>query len=441
MNKKTMYAVMMVAIILLASVSAVTFMMLNDKDDKVYETGRLVIYGNANNDDFLDERDVSFIEGIVDGSTEWNKEDYPFADTNTDGKITDADVELLKKFLKKETSKMFYYDYAGTIKHITYPITGKLAVHYNYGLDAAIILGCYDRVVGATNNVLTTSSNTDTRYPGIKSMVNVGVPNTDPEALLKAEKDHGIKAVFGIGEAYVTDTQRQMAEAGSSMDVITINTSAYRGKSCDYIGGIITLGVMLGCEENAKKYVDFCDRTLEKIGDRTKNLDKYTLVVPHNTSNAVDTAIRTSDSVGYVAGNIFTLSKLPLEDLFAGSGSRNGVEIETIITMDPDVIIFSTWAYITDSMTYVEAQAEFEKMANFFSHSGAYQNKMIFCATFESFGTYSGMGALELLASFIWPDLFDEDEGWETLQEYYDNFTKLDVNVKEVGCFAPHKLQ
>jgi len=439
MDRKTI-TIFIAVILVLATVGVASIMLMNSNDDRTYETGRLVIYGNANNDDFLDSRDVSFIQDIVDKRTEWNKVDHPFADTNTDGEITKADIDLLNKFLKKETSTMYYYDYAGTIQHISYPITGKIAVYYNYGLDASIILGCYDRVVGATNSVLNTISNTETRYPGIKSLVNIGNPQTDPEALLKAEKDHDIKAVFGIGEAYVTEAQTNMANANSKMDIITLNTSGYKGKSCDYIGGIITLGVMFGCEENAKKYVDYCDRILNNINEKTKGLDVYSLVVPHNTSNAVDTPIRTSAADGSIAGNVYTLSMLPLNDLFAGSGSRNGVEIETIITMDPDIIIFSTWAYITDSMTYDEAQIEFEKMAGFFSHSNAYKDKKIFCATFESFGTYSGMGALPLLASFIWPDLFDEEEGWKELQYYYDTFTKLDIDVKKVGCFAPHKL-
>ena len=48
---------------------------------------KLLVFGNANNDVYLDEKDVQFIQDIVDGKTKWDKVKNPFADTNADGKI------------------------------------------------------------------------------------------------------------------------------------------------------------------------------------------------------------------------------------------------------------------------------------------------------------------------------------------------------------------
>ncbi len=443
LENKTIVAV--VAVIILIGASVGVALILNGPNDKnpVIETGRLVVYGNANNDDYLDDRDVNFIEDIVNGVTVWDREENPFADTNTDGVIDNKDVELLKKFIKKESATMYYYDYAGTVQSIHYPITGNLSVIYNYGLDASIILGCYDRVVAAGNNVITTISNTETRYPGLKDMINLRDPVGDPEDLMQAGKDHNVKAIFGIGESYVTTIQDKLKAANSDIDVITINTSGYKGMSCDYLGGIITLGVMFGCEENAYKYIKSVDNILGYLEDKLADAPNYTYVAAHNPSNASTVSIRTTSSNGSVAGNIHTINMLPLTDLFGGKQASTGptANIEDIAAkMDPDVIIISTWAMITDSMTYAEAQNMFENMASYLQICDAYKDKKIFCATFESYGTYSGIAALPLLAAYIWPDLVDEDYGWKTLQEYYDTYTMLDVDVKKVGCFAPHKL-
>lgn len=76
-------AIFAAAIVIAASGTA-AFVLLGDKDDDLKQkdvTGRLVIYGNANNDDYLDNDDVSFLQNLIDGAT-WNKEKYPFADTN-----------------------------------------------------------------------------------------------------------------------------------------------------------------------------------------------------------------------------------------------------------------------------------------------------------------------------------------------------------------------
>ncbi len=440
MNNKIL-AVIAICVIVVAAVGA-TVLTIGDKTEPVVETGRLVVYGNANNDDYLDERDVDFLKQIVSGESEWDSEKYPFADTDTDGEITQADIDLLNKFLKKEESIMRYYDYAGTVQSIHYPITGNLSVIYNYGLDAAIILGCYDRVVAASNNVITTATNTETRYPGLKSMVNIRDPVGDPQDLLQAGIDHDVKAIFGIGESYVTTIQNSLKAANSDIDVITISTSGYAGRSCDYLGGIITLGVMFGCEDNAYDYIKFVDGAMDRLEENLADVDPLSCVIVHNTSNASTTQIRTTSTSGAQAGNAHTYAMLPLVDMFAGQygAASSTVNIEDIAKMNPDVILISSWALISDAMTYDEGQKAFENMAQYLRICPAYDKGMVFGATFESYGTFSGPPALPLLAAFIWPDLVDEDWAWDVLQEYYDKYTMLDVDVSKVGCFAPNKL-
>lgn len=445
MNNKMIMAVAAVIILIGASVGAVLLLKgpAEDAEDVDITGVRLVIYGNANSDDYLDQKDVDLIQDIVDGKASWNRRENPLADTNADGRITQEDVTLLNKILNKEQCIMYYYDYAGTVQSVHYPITGNLAVLYNYGLDAAIILGCYDRVVAATDSVINkVPSNTEARYPGIKSFVNISDPASDPESLLQAGADHGVTALFGIAEAYMTTAQEKVKAAGSNIDVITINTSGYKGKSCDYIGGILTLGVMFGCEDRAYEYVKLVDETVEYLAGKLSGVTKYSVIYPQGTKSNAETSIRTTSSDGGVAGNVYTLNILSLNDLFANKMSSSGfnANMEDIIDMNPDVIIISTWGTVTDSMTYAEVQYMFETMADYFSKCDAYSNGMIFYASFEAMGTFSGIATLPLLASFIWPDAVDEQYGWDLLQSYYDKFTKLSVDVKDMGCLTPHKL-
>ena len=442
MDKKMTFAIATVVVLVAASLGVALFFFSTDKNSAAVETGRLVIYGNANNDDYLDEKDVIFIEEILNKDKEWDSVKYPFADTDTNGMITQNDVDLLKKFLKKESAEMFYFDCAGTIQSIHYPITGNLAVVYNYGLDATIVLGCYDRVVAVSDNVIKMPTNTETKYPGVKSMVNIRNPSVDPEDLMQAGIDHNIKAIFGIGEASLITVQNKLKEANSDIDVITICTSGYKGQSCDYIGSIVTLGVMFGCEQNAYKYIGFVDKILNHLDEKLKNAPEYTMVIPYNPTNAVDVHVDTAGSSKAIGGDAYTLGRLPLKDLFAGkrAGWYYIVNIEDIMVMDPDILMISTWATMSDSMTRQEVQDAFEAISGYFNMCNAYKNGKVFCAAFESLGTYPGVADLILLASFIWPDLVDEGYGWKVLQEYYDTFTMLKVDVKKVGGFAPMKL-
>lgn len=102
MDKKIVAIALLAAIIITGSSAAILLTRDDGSSDGVTETGRVLVYGNANNDDYLDERDVEAINKIIDGDELWDKVKYPFADTNADGRITEDDVTLLKKFINNE---------------------------------------------------------------------------------------------------------------------------------------------------------------------------------------------------------------------------------------------------------------------------------------------------------------------------------------------------
>lgn len=92
------------------------------KTDFAYSSDvRLAIFGNANGDDYLDEKDVATIENIIKGVIDYNPKLNCFADTNADGVIDYKDVELLKKFLNKEEATMYYWSNQYKIDSINYP--------------------------------------------------------------------------------------------------------------------------------------------------------------------------------------------------------------------------------------------------------------------------------------------------------------------------------
>lgn len=110
MDKKIVAIALLAAIIITGSSAAILLTRDDGSSDGVTETGRVLVYGNANNDDYLDERDVEAINKIIDGDELWDKVKYPFADTNADGRITEDDVTLLKKFINNEDCLMYYKD-------------------------------------------------------------------------------------------------------------------------------------------------------------------------------------------------------------------------------------------------------------------------------------------------------------------------------------------
>ena len=242
MAKTKTVTIAIIALLVLASAGIGSYTLMNKStdDDKVIETGRLVIYGNANNDDYLDDRDVQFIQNILDGAV-WDESKYPFADTDTNGKIEQNDIDLLKKFINKESAKMFYYGSTGKVLSISYPITGNLAVNFSYGLDVAIILGCYDRVTVVDNQ----TKGTDNKYPGLSEKTNVGDPRDDAEAMINEVKNNNVKAVFGYDGSRISKIVSNVENGGAHIDGIQLTFNHITGK--DLVRNKITfyLGTML----------------------------------------------------------------------------------------------------------------------------------------------------------------------------------------------------
>ena len=84
MNNK-LVAIIVVAILVVAGGAiAVIYSNNSGTDNKpsVASDIRLVVYGNANGDDYLDNNDLTYLQNVLDGKNEENK----FCDTNCDGK-------------------------------------------------------------------------------------------------------------------------------------------------------------------------------------------------------------------------------------------------------------------------------------------------------------------------------------------------------------------
>ena len=71
MDKKTIFAIVAAVIIVAA---AAVVVVINSGDKEVLRNsnnldGRLTVFGNANNDDFLDSRDVQFVKDVIAGTS------------------------------------------------------------------------------------------------------------------------------------------------------------------------------------------------------------------------------------------------------------------------------------------------------------------------------------------------------------------------------------
>lgn len=398
----------------------------------------MAIFGNANGDDYINSDDVTVLKEIVSGKRTYDPVANAFADTDGNGYINSSDVALLNKLVNKESCKLYYWDNKYQVNSIDYPLTGKIAVHHVYPLDACIILDLYDDVVGMTNQGFQNAIGKDTsRYPGSGTTIkNIGVPEEDPQALLATGA-----TVFIAPAASKDYTKVVEAYDSANMDIqiVRLCMSQYYTTCADLYGSILMLGVMFQKEAQAQEFVKFADELLKYVNDSQLNLSEYTFITPYDvteTSMELDSSLTNGNAMG----DVYTISKLPMKSVNVVTDSNYCPEVsmETVLKINPEVIVVIT--FHTYAWSVEQHQEEINSLAEYFKGTSAYENGRIYSVNYYNIANYGGIPQLALLASYIWPDSFSESVGWEYLDKYYSTWTKYpNPDVHNMGNAIPYK--
>ncbi|MCQ2085218.1 MAG: hypothetical protein MJZ21_03625, partial [archaeon] len=153
MDNKSIVAVVVVAALVVAGGSVAILNLSKDSgsDDNV-TSATVEIYGNANNDAYIDQKDVDLLNSIV-SSGAWDTSKYPFADADLDGFITTKDVEIVKKIMNEQECKVYYKNYFGEAQGLDFPLKNKnIGITYWQQAEMMAALGLWNLVkCGPTN--------------------------------------------------------------------------------------------------------------------------------------------------------------------------------------------------------------------------------------------------------------------------------------------------
>lgn len=441
MNNKIVALVLVVIVVVAGAAAAIVALGSDDKKESTsYGENRLLIYGNANNDDYLDQKDVDFIQDIIDGKTKWDRTANQFADTNHDGYISQEDVTLLQNFINhKDGGRMYYINACGNLASISYPLQKKIGSYHVYPLDACAILGLYDDVIGVTSNVFNLNMGQDTnKYPGLLTKcVDLGLPKTDPEALLNSD----VKTFLTY--SYISMPALEAAlesDENNDLNVVQLNMSSRDPRGADRIGTILMLGTMFQVEDKAHEYVDWVDGVVNYIEQKAFQTTEY--IAPLTSSTATQAKLDCSFADGYMFGEIYTLSLIGFKDVYIPVDSTHScpyISYETIFKINPEFEFMILFNDFNDSIA--DTQALFEEKIKVYSQTQAYQNHKAYGFNYYSMGTYYGFSQLALLCAYLYPDTYSMETGWEYTQYYYDHFTMYkNVDVKTLGGAAIYQL-
>ena len=263
MNTKVI-AILAVVVVVAAGAGAAVFLM--NGNDSPYRSsdlsGRLAVFGNANNDDYLDGEDLKVVDDIIAGNK--NKDDYPFADANQDGEITNADHEWIEKMINRESMDIYYLNGFKEVKKIGYPIKRAVVV----GTNAAMTMQAIGAVTAGKIVGTTGEASKDTYlFSDLNALPKVST------SVLAADYD----AVQEIGnvDTIVTMASKSYLKneatfTGAEINVVRISSS----DGLEAVSVALTMGYLFQLEDRANEYAKLCDDVLKYINEKKKNIDE-----------------------------------------------------------------------------------------------------------------------------------------------------------------------
>lgn len=243
MDKKTAIAIIVVVIVVVAAAAAVIVTRSDNESKRDIDTSdygrtvgtelsesqlpgtasRLWVYGNANEDDYLNTDDVTYLKGIIDGE---NKATV-LADANCDGTVDEDDIDYLEQILaanEKTEITVYYIDNYWWVSQVHWPVQ-TIAIGFSSGGYCADLCGLIDKVAMVDDTIATTDwKHINSKFSTLPSFGWEETP--DREAVLNANIDVFVPGYCNTG----VDPETRTFFNGTSTDYMFMNT-------CDKDGG------------------------------------------------------------------------------------------------------------------------------------------------------------------------------------------------------------
>jgi iron complex transport system substrate-binding protein len=383
----------------------------------------LGIYGNANEDDTIDMRDVTYTKLVIFGK----KPETKLADAYFDDEVDVLDVVQIKLIILGRESELTLIDSADRIVTVKKPI--ERIVVFSEALETMRSIKATDRVVGVNKYVIAD----DIFFPEFGDYPSVGsIWSPDVEAALVLEPDLVfLYATFSVG--YCDDIQDKLESANPSITVLRFDN--YRPGDI-YVDETKKMGYALSKVEETNEFLDFFQRYMDTIEERVEGLseeEKKAVYLEcwrewHTATKEAGWGQKLELAGGY---NIFG------DEI----GNYIDVDAEAIIYEDPEIIVRiekKTGGYeldAGDTAVLVAVQEEIRTRTGL-EHVTAVENEEVYTITNHVIGGTRNFIGIGYMAKWFYPELFADLNPKAVHQEYLTRFQGLDIDLDEKGVFV-----
>lgn len=395
----------------------------------------LDIFGNANMDDTIDELDIEYVQGIIDGTND----ETELADANYDGNVDEDDITQIELIIRGEDKELTLIDDSGEIVTIFKPVNKIIPIFVE---DAVRALGASDMVVGVGEDYYAKSN--PSYYPELSQKPSIGTtwPEIEIERIIGLEPDLVIASVYtspDILDDHLEGTGIQVVRIyprnEEELDIYNDNKIMWPSISED----MLKLGYVLGKVDMAKEYVEWYDSVVTPIKERVSQIpdeDRPKVFIEDDSRGSMIERTSSAHIMGTKAAGANVIGP-------GADQTDRIVSVEWIIGENPDVYVARlsesnpTGGYNSDEGT--DYQAYFEEIIGLpgFEYINAVKNNQVHIISGDLTMKIAIPIGIAYQAKWYHPELFADLDPKALHQEFIDKFCPgLDFDVSEHGVFV-----
>ena len=262
---------------------------ITNYEEAAQEDKTLDIYGNANEDDTIDMRDLTYVKLIFFGK----KPETELADAKYDGKINPLDFIQIKLIIVGKEKEITIVDDTQTDTYPNgKPVTVKMPVNRivatnNPTSEELRTLKAKDKIVGISKY----TAAKEEFFPDISQLPSVGGMSPDIEAVLSLEPD----LVIAYGSAYTSYTA-DLEDALEPFGIVLVRLDLYKPETLTE--DIKKLAYVVDRKEEADEFIDWYEGYVNLIKERIEELS-----VDEKPKVYLETASTTKDYQTYLKGS------------------------------------------------------------------------------------------------------------------------------------------
>jgi iron complex transport system substrate-binding protein len=386
----------------------------------------LNIYGNANEDDTIDMRDLTYVKLIFFGK----KPETEFADAKYDSEINPLDFIQIKLIIVGKEKEITVVDDAERIVTVKKPIERIVCARTHLVETLRSLKVQKSKIVGLVDYTIEYTS----YFPEFGDVECIGPwSNPDIEKILEINPD----VILCPGSLSPGSTREQVLV--KQLEAVGMTVCCFNTDPETYSEEVTKLGYIFDKEKEAEEFLDFYEKFLNSIKEVVEK-------IPEEDKPKVYSELGyKAYYIGYPSKDNYIFTMTGCRNIFADMPSAGLVDPEAVAVRNPDIIICME---IDDAgARAVGDTAKLEKVREqimgrpMLKNVAAVKNEKVYIIT-SPIWTYMGYSGCRYfvgrgyLAKWFHPELFEDLDPKQIHQEYLTRFQGLDIDLDEKGVFV-----